>query len=95
MTIRVPAVGEEIYVPTLEPYGLIGGLARVKQLGAQCLVEQYNIVIEEWPDNIILRWELLEPYQSELKESFGLKRADLAPDFEERQKQLGDSCPIK
>lgn len=87
--VKIPSVGEDIYVPTFDDYGFIGGLAKVKQV-----IENSMIFIEEWSD-ISLNWQLLEPYQSELREKFGLQRAYLASDFEEKQKKMSNCCPLK
>ena len=90
MVAKVPTAGEEVYIPTLVDYGLIGGLARVKHVPVVGM-----LLFEEWGDNIVLNWSLLEPYQNELSKTFGSERASLALDFEERQKRIGDNCPLK
>lgn len=86
---KILSVGKEIYVPTFEDYGFVGGLAKVKQVLVKSM-----LVIEEWGDNIVLNWPLLEPHQNELRKKFGLQKASLDSDFEEKQRRMGNSCPL-
>ena len=87
MAKEFPAVGDEIYVPTFEDYGFMGGLAKISQV----ITEAEAIVVQEW-GNVVLIWEKLKPEQKKLKKLFRSQRAFLSPDYEERQKKLNSYC---
>ncbi|OGN12730.1 MAG: hypothetical protein A3C71_01590 [Candidatus Yanofskybacteria bacterium RIFCSPHIGHO2_02_FULL_43_15c] len=86
---KTPAIGDVIYVPTLEDYGFMGGLATVGLV----IGEAGAVVIEEWGGAILI-WDKLEPEQETLKELFGPQRAFLSSDYEERQKKLPSCCSL-
>lgn len=87
---ELPKVGNEVYITTLDDYGLVGGLATVKDV----IIENKAVVLEIWPD-AVFNWEVLGPLQGELKQFFRKQKAKLTQDFKEKQNQIQDSCRLK
>jgi len=72
MSAKIPAVGDEVYIPTLGEY-FVGGLAEV---GCVLSFEDntHHLLFKGLSLNV--RWENgIEPLQEELKKQFGSQRA--------------------
>ena len=71
MSIKLPKIGSDVYVPTIQQY-LVGGLAKVVGIASED--EKHQILVEE--HSASYAWENgIGTIQENLREQFGNKRA--------------------